>query len=361
MKGKKLLAFTIVIVLALGVLAGCSGNNGSANKTTTPAAADKSKVSIGLVTDVGGVNDQSFNQSAWSGLKKFGQDTGADVNYIESKDASNYKPNIETFLSQNRGLIWGVGFMMGDTVQAEAKANPNTQFAIIDYAYDPKDVPNNNITGCVFAAQESSFLVGYIAGKMTKTNIVGHINGVISTTMENFAVGFYAGVLTANPKCKILGQYSNSFSDPAAGKNIANQYYAQGADIIYSAAGATGNGAIEAAKEQNKWAIGVDQDQNYLAPKNVLTSAMKRVDTAVYNVSKMYADGTLKGGQTLTYDLANNGVGYTTTGNFIPKNVINEVEAIKAKIISGEIKVPSTAAEINKEFPHKYNMPAVTQ
>ena len=368
MLGKKILAVVVVIVLALGALAACGGTTTSTTTETattgaattedgteTPAAT----ASIGLVTDVGGVNDQSFNQSAWAGLDKFGKESGADVQYIESKDETSYATNVETFIDQGRGLIWGVGFMLGDTIAEAGKNNPDTQFAIIDYAYDAADVPNKNVTGVVFAAEQCSFLVGYIAGKMTESGTVGHINGIASPTMESFAVGYYAGVLTAKPDAKILGQYSNSFSDPAAGKNIANQYYSEGADIIYSAAGSTGNGAIEAAKEKKKWAIGVDQDQNYLAPENVLTSAMKRVDNAVYDVSKKFAEGSLVGGETLMYDLKNDGVGYATTGDYIPAEILAEVEAIKAQIISGEITVPATAADIEKMFPGKYNMPPV--
>jgi basic membrane protein A len=199
--------------------------------------------------------------------------------------------------------------------------------------------------------------VGYIAGKMTKSKVVGHINGISSPTMESFAVGYYAGVLTANKDVKILGQYSGKFDDPAAGKNIANQYIAEKADIIYSAAGATGNGAIEAAKEKKIWAIGVDKDQNSIAPDTVLTSALKNVDVAVYDVCKKFKDGQLKGGETLLYDLKNDGVGYATTGGHIPAEVIAEVDAIKAKIISGEVTVPATAKEIEAMFPGKYNMP----
>jgi len=291
-------------------------------------------------------------------LKRLEKETGASVQYIESKDDSEYAPNIDTFVDQGKDLIWGVGFMLGDYIQKAGTDYKDQQFAIIDYAYDPADVPNNNITGVVFSAQECSFLVGYIAGKKTETNKVGHINGISSPVMESFAVGYYAGVLTANPNCVVMGQYSGSFGDPAAGKNIANQYYADGCDIIYSAAGATGNGAIEAAKEQNKWAIGVDMDQNYIAPNNVLTSALKRVDVAMFDISKEAVDGTLKGGGTRLYDLKNNGVGYATTGNHFSKEIIDEVEAIKAKIISGELTVPATAAEIEALFPGKYDMPA---
>jgi basic membrane protein A len=177
--------------------------------------------------------------------------------------------------------------------------------------------------------------------------------------METFAVGYYAGVLTANPDAQIMGQYSDSFSDPAAGKNIANQYYADGADIIFSAAGATGNGAIEAAKEQGKWAIGVDMDQNYIAPENVLTSALKRVDNALYDVSTKMLNGTFEGGITEYYSLKNDGVGYATTGDHIPADILAEVETIKSDIIAGSLKVPATAAEIEAQFPGKYNLPPV--
>jgi basic membrane protein A len=342
-----------LIMMGLLVLTGC------AKKETAAPAAAVNTAKIGLVTDVGGVNDQSFNQSAWEGLQRLGKETGANVSYIESRDESNYAPNIDTFADQKPNLIWGVGFMLGDAIAQAGRDYPTQQFAIVDYAYSPDQVPNNNITGVVFAAEECSFLVGYIAGKVSKTGTIGHVNGISSPTMESFAVGYYAGALTANPNIKILGQYSGSFGDPAAGKNIANQYFAAGADVIYHAAGGTGAGVIEAAREQNKWAIGVDMDQNYIAPNNVLTSALKRVDNALYDVSDQAAKGTLKGGGTLLYNLKNNGVGYATTGNHIPANVIQEVEAIKAKIISGQQKVPASAAELNALFPGKYTMPAV--
>jgi basic membrane protein A len=339
--------------------AGLAFAGGSKQDSGKGGASSASAFKVGLVTDVGGVNDQSFNQSAWIGLQRFRDATGSQASYIESKDESNYAPNINTFVDGKNNFIWGVGFMLADAFEKAGKDYPTQQFAIIDYAYDPAQIPNKNVTGVIFAQEECSFLVGYIAGKMTKTGKVGHINGVPSPTMENFAVGYFAGVLTANPDVQILGQYSGSFSDPAAGKNIANQYYAEGADIIYSAAGATGNGAIEAAKEQNKWAIGVDMDQNHIAPNNVLTSALKRVDNAIYDVSEQARQGTLKGGSTLRYNLKNNGVGYATTGNHIPQEVINQVESIKAKIISGEQKVPATAADLEAMFPGRYTMPVM--
>jgi basic membrane protein A len=339
---------TAVALAALALLGGC-----------TKQSASSGEVSVGFITDVNGVNDQSFNQSAWEGLQRFRAETGAKVSYIESRDESNYAPNIDTFVEEGTTLIWGVGFMLGEAIAQAGVDYPNQQFAIIDYAYAPDDVPNGNVTGVIFAAEECSFLVGYIAGKMTKTGKVGHINGISSPTMEGFAVGYYAGVLTANPAVQIMGQYSGSFGDPAAGKNIANQYYAAGADIIFSAAGGTGNGAIEAAREQNKWAIGVDMDQNWIAPNNVLTSALKRVDFAMYDISDQVRTGIFRGGDTRLYNLANGGVDFATTGDHIPAEIIAEVATIRARIIAGEIKVPATASGLNAMFPGRYNMPAV--
>ncbi|MDR0524560.1 MAG: BMP family ABC transporter substrate-binding protein [Spirochaetaceae bacterium] len=346
------------VLLLAGAFAGCAKNEAPQAKSET-SGTSPGAFKVGLVTDVGGVNDQSFNQSAWEGLKRFREATSSQVSYIESKDESNYAPNIDTFVDGKNNIIWGVGFMLGDAFAKAGRDYPDQQFGIVDYAYDSSQVPNKNLTGVIFAAEECSFLVGYIAGKMTKTGKVGHINGIASPTMEGFAVGYYAGVLTANPEIQIFGQYAGSFSDPAAGKNIANQYYADGADIIYSAAGATGNGAIEAAKEQNKWAIGVDMDQNYIAPNNVLTSALKRVDNAIYDVSDQARQGKLVGGATLVYSLKNNGVGYSTTGNHIPQDIIEQVEAIKLKIVSGEQRVPGTAEDLEAMFPGKYNMASV--
>jgi basic membrane protein A len=354
MKLKKIMMALAMAALLLVTFAGCGGN--SSGSAGDEGATETQTISVGLVTDVGGVNDRSFNQSAWEGLERFGVDTGSDVSFIESKGESDYSPNIETFVDQGSDLIWGVGFSLGDAFAEAGRNYPDRQFAIVDYA--PEDVPNNNVTGVTFASEECSFLVGYIAGRMTETGKVGHINGVMSATMETFAVGYYAGVLTANPDVQIMGQYSDSFSDPAAGKSIANRYYADGADIIFSAAGATGNGAIEAAKEQNKWAIGVDMDQNPIAPDNVLTSALKRVDNALYDVSTQMLNGTFVGGGTLRYDLTNDGVGYATTGNHIPADIIAEAEAIKAQIADGSLKVPATAAELEAQFPGKYNMPS---
>jgi basic membrane protein A len=318
------------------------------------AAADQRIV---LITDVGGVNDQGFNHGAWKALSQLGKDTGAKVSYLESKVQTDYAAHVKAAVGTNPRLIWVTGYMMGDAIKQAGVDYPKQQFAIIDYAYSAAEVPNKNVTGILFAAEECSYLVGYIAGRMSKTGIVGHVNGIASQAMEIFAVGFYAGVWKARPDAEILGEYSGSFGAPAKGMDIANRYYAAGADIIYAAAGGTGVGVIEAAKERNKWTIGVDIDQNYLAPDHILTSALKRVDNAVYDLSTQALAGRAGGGGTKIYNLKNEGVDYATTGNHIPAEIIKEVEAVKADIIAGKIKVPSTVAEINALYPGRYSLP----
>jgi basic membrane protein A len=309
---------------------------GCQKKSATPAAAS---YAVGMVTDVGGINDQSFNQSAWEGLQKAGTDLTIKVSYKESKQDADYAPNLETMLDAKNNLIWGIGYMMADAVKAAATKNPKQMYAIIDQDYG-KDTPVN-VVGVTFKAEQSSFLVGYIAGKMTKTGKVGFVGGMTGPLIAAFQFGYEAGVKQANPKVKIMSQYAESFSDAAKGKAIATQMYQSGCDIVYHAAGGVGNGVIEAAKEKNKYAIGVDRDQNYLAPDNVITSAMKRVDNGVYNVVKQLKDGTLKGGTTITYGLAEGGVDIAPTSNkLVPQAILDEVAKLKQAVIDGKVTVP---------------------
>ncbi len=304
-------------------------------------AKKESGLKIAMVTDVGGINDQSFNQSAWEGLKKSEEDFGIAVSYLESTQDADYAPNMETLLDAGNDVIWGIGFKMGDTIKEKALANPDQKYAIIDYAY--ADETPANVVGVVFKEQEPSFLVGYIAGKMTKTNKVGFVGGMKFPLIEKFEYGFKAGVKLANPDAEIFAQYADSFTDAAKGKAIANQMYGKDADIVYHAAGGVGDGVIEAAKEQDKYAIGVDRDQNSLAPEHVITSAMKRVDNAIYNVADLLVKDEFPGGTTVVYGLKEGGVGIAPTSDkLVPAEILEEVEELKAKIISGEIAVPST-------------------
>lgn len=303
--------------------------------------AGAKKYKVAMVTDVGGVNDQSFNQSAWEGLKRAKSDLGIKIAYKESKQDADYGPNMETLTDAEYDLIWGIGFLMGDAIKSTAQINPDQKYAIIDFSYGP-DTPKN--VGCaVFQEEQPSFLVGYIAGKMTKTNKVGFVGGIKFPLIEKFEYGYMAGVKLANPKCEVLRQYAESFTDAAKGKAITNNMYQQGADIVFHASGGVGDGVIEAAKEKAKWAIGVDKDQNFLAPDNVLTSAMKRVDNAIYDMSKKMTMGKFKGGETVVYNLSNDGVGIAPTSNkHVPQSILDEVNDLITKIKAGKIVVPAT-------------------
>lgn len=329
---KRTFAVLTALILALN---GC----GNAAK---PADATKTPTAVAMVTDVGGVNDQSFNQSAWEGLQKAQKEAGVKASYKESTQDADYKPNLETLRSAKNDLIWAIGFKMGDAVLEAAKSNPDQKYAIIDFAYESTPA---NLMGVLFKAEQASFLVGYIAGKMTKTGKVGFVGGIAGSVIDGFDYGFHAGVKQANPQIRVLRQYAESFTDAAKGKAIASSMYQQGADIVFHAAGAVGDGVIEAAKESKKWAIGVDRDQNYLAPENVITSAMKRVDNAIFQVSKDLAAGNWKGGTTQIYGLAEGGVDIApTTSKHVSAEILKEVEALKARVISGEIVVPFNKA-----------------
>ncbi|MFC1887987.1 BMP family protein [Candidatus Cloacimonadota bacterium] len=310
--------------------------------TSCAKVEKETSIKVAMVTDVGGVNDQSFNQSAWEGLQKAAADFSINVSYLESNQDADYKPNMETLLDAGNDLIWGIGFKMGDTLDELAKLNPEQKYAGIDCFFAE---PTPNLVGILFREQEPSFLVGYIAGKMTTTNKVGFVGGMDFFVIHKFHYGFLAGVQYANPDCEVFVQYADSFTDAAKGKAIANQMYKNGADIVYHAAGGVGDGVIEAAKEQDKFAIGVDKDQNSLAPDNVITSAMKRVDNAIYNLTQTMVTGEFPGGTNVIYGLAEGGVGIAPTSyKHVPKEILDEVKVIEAKIIAGEI-VPPTSAE----------------
>jgi len=207
----------------------------------------------------------------------------------------------------------------------------------------------------MFAQNQASYLVGLVAGMMTESNTVGYVQGMFSEPMNQFAVGYIAGVKSANPEAEVLQYNANSFGDAAVGKTAAVDMITKGADVIYHAAGGTGSGVIEGCKENNIWAIGVDSDQSPLAPEHVITSAMKRVGTAAQDISKQVADGKFQAGVHM-YDLTNDGVGIAPTQNLLPAEVIEAVNAAMAKVEAGEITVPNTVAELEAIYPGAFTL-----
>lgn len=313
------------------------------------AATDPSDLKIGLITDVGGVNDGSFNQSSWEGLEKAGEDLGVTVNYLESATDADYQPNMETFVDEDYDLIISVGYMLADATKEAAEANPDTKFAIIDDS--SIDLPN--VTSLMFKAEQASYLVGYVAGLTTKTNNIGFVVGMTNETMNQFGYGYCAGAIDANPDITVQQFNANSFADSATGKSMANTAITNGADIVFQAAGATGLGVIEACQEAGVYAIGVDSDQSSIAPKTVLTSAMKRVDTAVYDAVQELIDGKLEGGVE-TFDLAAGGVDIAPSQDLISDDVIKAVDDVKEKIISGDVVVLDNKDDFEKKYGDVY-------
>lgn len=307
---------------------------------------------IGMVTDVGGVNDGSFNQSAWEGLQRAAENFGCEVKYIESKGDADFVPNIESFLDEDYDLIICTGYVMADAVRDAAELNPDQKFAIVD---DASNADLDNVTCMMFEQEQASYLVGLAAGYTTESNVVGFVVGQANETMNSFGYGYLAGVLDANPDATILQYNANSFGDASAGKTAVNTMVTKGADVVFHAAGGTGLGVIDGCKENGIWAIGVDSDQSPLAPETILTSALKRVDNACYDATKKAILGTLEGG-VATYDLAAGGVDIAPTTDNLSKDVLEKIEDAKKDIIAGDLVVPKNQEEFEEKYGDVYEL-----
>lgn len=341
MKFKKILALATTAIMSASLLAGCSNKSSESD-----ANKDNKDLTIAMVTDTGGVNDLSFNQSAWEGLQKAEKELGVKVKYIESHKDSDYMSNIETLVDEEVDLIVGVGFKIAEAIDESAKLYPEQNFAIVDASYD--EIPKN-VKSILFNSQEAGYLVGAVAAKMTKTNNVGFIGGVEIPSVTSFEYGYLKGVEDTNSEVNVQRQYANSFTDSAKGKAIAQQMHSKNADIIFAAAGGVGTGAIEAARENNKYAIGVDRDQSDEAPDNMLTSAIKRVDVGVFETVKELVEGKFPGGTSRVYGLEENGIGIAdTTSNLVSQDIIDYVKQIEDKLRKGELKVPGSKEEYEK-------------
>ena len=353
---RRITALMMAAAMCMSLVAcGSSNTNTTENNNTaesgSAAAKDTSDLKIGLVTDVGGVNDGSFNQTAWEGMERAAEELGVTVNYLESGTDADYAPNLETFADEEYDLIISIGYMLADATRTAAEQNPDIKFAIVDDA--TIDLPN--VTCLMFRAEQASYLAGYVAGKTTKTNNVGYVAGMANETMNQFGYGYCAGVLDANPDAKIQQFNANSFADAATGKTMANTAITNGADVIFHAAAATGLGVIEACHEAGVYAIGVDSDQSGISPDTVLTSAMKRVDNAVYDTIESLVNGTLES-SVHTYDLAEGGVDIAPSQDLIADDVVAEVEEVKEKIINGEIEVLADQESFEEKYGDVYEL-----
>lgn len=343
------------MLAASTVLAACGSDE---EKTTDGAEGGKetSEFSAAMVTDVGGVDDKSFNQSAWTGLQEFGKENGLEkgdggIDYLQSKSDADYNTNLNKLIRRDFDVVFGIGFLMEGAVKEIAAQQTDAQIAIIDAVVDAP-----NVASVLFKEQEGAYLAGVAAALMTETKVVGFVGGMDIPVIERFEAGFKAGVAAVDPSIKVDAQYTGAFDKAELGKSTAALMYDSGADIVFHAAGGTGNGVFTEAKERkeanadaNVWVIGVDSDQydeGKVGDSNVtLTSVLKRVDKAVIDISNKAKEGNFPGGETTVYGLADEGIDLADSRGAIPEDVMAQIEEYKTKIANGEIEVPETLSE----------------
>ena len=329
--------------LAALLLAGCGKQQTPASNAGAPASTLK----VGLVFDIGGRGDKSFNDAAYAGLERARHELGTENTTLEMGEGNDREAAIRQLAAGGAQLVFGVGFLFSDDIKALAKEFPEVKFACVDYTVNPGDTLPPNLVALKFREQEGSFLVGALAALLSKSDRLGFVGGMEIPLIKKFEVGYRAGVLTVRPKAKVLVKYAGTtgaaFKDPTKGKELALAEYHDGADIIFHASGSTGLGVFEAARDLNKLAIGVDSDQYDEAPGHILTSMVKRVDTSVFDTIKEVKDGRWTGG-VKEFGLKESGVTWVYDERnkaLIPDAVKAQVDSLQAGIISGRITVPS--------------------
>lgn len=308
---------------------------------------------VGIVFDMGGRGDKSFNDGAYLGAMRAADSLGARVRFVEPGEGSDREAGLRLLAAEGMDLVVGVGFIFTDDITVLAREYPDVAFAGVDYALSVDATgnviePPANLAALKFREEQGSFLVGALAALVGGSKRVGFVGGMDSPLIHKFEAGYRAGVKHVCPDCELLVQYAgvtpDAFGNPGRGKELALSQYQQGVNIIYHASGSTGLGVFEAARQLDRYAIGVDADQYAEAPGRVITSMVKRVDEAVFDAVQRVRDGTFRGG-IYQFGLAENGVGYVYDENnraLIPDSVRARLEQLRAEIIAGRIRVPST-------------------
>jgi basic membrane protein A len=320
-------------------LAACGGDDNESAGTTT---STENALKVGLITDIGQLNDRGFNQLAYEGLKRAEKDLGIEGRVLESKSASDYVPNMATLARQDYDMIIGVGFAQGDAIATAARQFPKTKFVIIDVDQKSLKGKPTNVDGMLFREEQVGYLAGYLAGleaKRANGNTIGSVGGFKEPPVDRFIAGYQAGARAAMPGVKTLNGYSSDWDDQAKCKELALNQIQAGAKVVFQVAGGCGLGALDATRERKVWGIGVDADQSFLGP-HVLTSAQKRVDEGVFRTIKSVQDGTWQGGRNLVFGLAQDGVALGTISKKVPQADLDDLDQVKQKIASGEIQVP---------------------
>ncbi len=365
--GKVIVLLLVIAFIGAGLAfaGGKQEENGGAKETTTKEETKKEPKQetriVAMATDVGGLGDKSFNDGSWAGLKKAEREfDNVEARVVESKEMTDYVPNLTGLAEDGAKAVFAVGFLMADAMVEAANMNPNTAFAGIDI-FLGDDAPDN-CRGINFKEQESGYIAGVLAGMMTKEyadasdkfnneNVVGMVLGMDIPPVERYQAGFYAGVKSVNPDCKVLSVVTGSFTDQAKGNESAMAMIQQGADIVFQIAGLTGVGAINACKEAGVTAIGVDVDQNSVAPNTVITSAEKRLTEAAFLTCKDVLEGTFEGGN-VVLGINEGATGISPFHSFdsvIPQDVKDAIDKTVADMKAGKIKVPATRAEAGYE------------
>ena len=350
------LAALLVLLLAVG---GCGSDDEPSSSGTTAAettaaptttgGASGNGVKIGLVTDIGGLDDRSFNFLANKGLLRAERELGVSGRVLVSKSDTDYVPNLTTLAKQDYDLVIAVGFLMASALEKVAARYPDTDFAIIDYSQADMATKPKNVRGLLFKEQEAGYLVGYLAGLITKDEagakqVIGSVGGQKIPPVDRYIAGYQAGAKAANPGITTLNAYSQDFVDQAKCKELALDQISRGAHVIFQVAGQCGLGALSAAKEKNVRGIGVDADQAFLG-EHVATSALKKVDEAVFQTVQEVVDGGFNGGEDTIFDVASGAVGIGVISPTVPRTAVAEVKRIQEEIASGKItNIPTTVS-----------------
>ena len=349
MKKRAIMIYSVVcvVILTAVLLIGC------------PPARDGGDVVVAMVTDVGGLGDQSFNDGVFAGLQKAERDDGVEILIVESNQQTDYIPNISGFADDGADLVFAVGFLMTEAVTLVSQDYPDAKFAGVDISIDESIAPDN-LQGITFKEEEAGYLAGVLAGlltsqyadispKLNDDNVVGIVLGLLIPPVERFEVGFKAGVYKYNPQAEVITIITETFNDTAKGKEAALTMIDQGADIVFPVAGLTGSGTIAAAQERGVFAIGVDVDQNYLAPDTVLTSAVKELEQASYLTIRSVIDDTFVGGNK-SLGINDGAIGLAPFHDFdeiIPQEVKDILEQEKEAMRAGELNIPDTRDELD--------------
>jgi basic membrane protein A and related proteins len=338
-------ALAVLSVLVL-LAAGCGGGGKKASSAPATTSAQGKTIKVGLVTDVGGLNDRGFNHLAYLGVKEAQARLGIKYNVSLSSSSSEYIPNLTSLARKGYNLVIGVGFTEAQDIDTAAHLFPHTHFAIVDVDQTTEPHKPPNLLGLLFREQEVGYLAGYLAGleekRLPGKDVVGSVGGQKQPPVDRFIAGYQAGAKAADPGVETLNGYSQDFTKQDLCKAVALNQIGEGAGVVFQVAGGCGLGVITAAREKNVWAIGVDADQAYIDPKHILTSATKHVDVAVFNAIKSVVDGTFHGGN-VVYGLNQNGVGLGKINPRVPQSEVAKVKAIQKQIATGKIKhIPTT-------------------